>query len=338
VSAPGEHWGTTAAGEPVARFTLERAGLRAHLSSFGATLVSLEVPDARGRTADVVLGFDALEDYESPRNPYLGAVVGRCANRIAGARFELDGREVRLTANEGPHHLHGGQCGFDRHAWTGLGGRGLVEFRRRSADGEEGYPGELSVRAFYGLGPGVLEHRLLARPSAPTPCSLTQHSYFNLAGEGTILDHALVVRASRVVVVDEALIPTGELAPVAGTPFDFREPRPIGERIAELEGTAMGGYDVCLVLDPGRGPAAVLRDPRSGRSLTIETDQPGLQLYTGNRLGDLRVRGGVCPPRFGALCLEAQGLPDAVHHPHFPSVIVRPPATFRSRTVWRFGS
>lgn len=338
MKAPGEPWGTTAGGELVEQFTLERSGLRARLSSFGATLVSLEVPDARGRRTDVVLGLDALEDYESPRNPYLGAVVGRCANRIRGARFELDGREHRLSANEGPHHLHGGTRGFDRRAWTGIGGRHLVEFRLRSADGEEGYPGALAVRAFYGLGPGVLELRLLARPAAPTPCSLTQHSYFNLAGEGTILDHELRVRASRYVAVDEALIPTGELPSVAGTPFDFREPRRIGERIALLEATPMAGYDVCLVLDPGAGPAAVLRDPRSGRCLTVETDRPGLQLYTGNRLGELAIRAGVRPPRFGALCLEAQGLPDAVHHPHFPSVIVRPPAGFRSRTVWRFGS
>lgn len=338
MNAPGEPWGTTAGGEPVERFTLERDGLRARLVSFGATLVSLEVPDARGRRADVVLGFDTLADYEFARNPYLGAVVGRCANRIRGASFELDGREHRLSANEGAHHLHGGERGFDRRAWTGLAGRQLVEFRRLSADGEEGYLGALAVRAFYGLGPGVLEHRLRARPTAPTPCSLTQHSYFNLAGDGTILDHELYVRASRHVVVDDALIPTGVLAPVDGTPFDFREPRRIGERIAALEATPMRGYDVCLVLDPGPGPAAVLRDPRSGRRLTITTDQPGLQLYTGNRLGALVTRGGLCPPRFGAVCLEAQGLPDAVHHAHFPSVIVRPPSTFRSRTVWRFGN
>jgi aldose 1-epimerase len=343
VSVRREPWGSTSDGEPVELVTLERGPLRARLTSFGATLVALEVPDRHGERADVVLGFDTLAEYESPHNPYCGGLIGRCANRIAGARFTLDGREHVLAANEGRNHLHGGARGFDRRPWT----PGIVErslsLRLVSPNGEEGYPGALDVSALYTLGPPVARARMLgmqlsALTSAPTLCNLTQHAYFNLAGQGTILDHELQISASRFVAVDDVLVPTGEIADVAGTPFDFRTPRRIGERLAALEATAARGYDVCFVLDgpPFRAPAARLVDPATGRALEVLTDQPGLQLYTGQHLAGLDGKGGHAIARFGGVCLEAQGLPDAVHHAHFPSVVLRPGQFYRQVVVWTF--
>ena len=348
MSVRREPWGSTRAGEPVELVTLDHGRVRARCTNFGATLVSLEVPDRAGELGDVVLGFDSLAEYESERNPYCGGVVGRCANRIGGARFTLDGREVRLTANEGANHLHGGARGFDRRLWTTREARGSsVHFDLHSADGDEGYPGALDVSAGYHLGPVaegqstfVVGVQLLAHVHAPTPCSPTQHGYFNLAGSGSVLDHTLEVFASRYVVVDAELVPTGELASVAGTPFDFRRPRRIGARIAALEATPARGYDVCFVLD-GAGwhaPAARLHDPRSGRTLEIHTQQPGLQLYTGNRLDGLRGKRGARHERFAGACLETQGLPDAVNHPHFPSVVLRPHAPAHFTTVWLFSA
>jgi aldose 1-epimerase len=337
-----EPWGKTSSGEPVELFTVESGAVLAHLASFGATLVSLEVPDRHGERANIVLGFDTLAEYESPANPYFGALVGRCANRIAGARFTLDGREHVLTANEGRNHLHGGRRGFDRRAWSAKPRHGGgVTFRLRSPDGDEGYPARLEVTASYALPAPGAEHpmlgvQLLAHAGAPTLCNLTQHSYFNLAGSGTILEHELEIHASRTVIVNDELLPTGELARVDGTPFDFRTPCRIGERIGALATAAARGYDVCFVLDDFH--AATLRDPHSGRTLAIHTNQPGLQLYTGNRLGSLAVRGGVVPPRFGAVCLETQGLPDAVHHAQFPSVVLRPGEPYHSITTWLFSA
>ena len=341
-----ERWGERD-GELVELLTLESGGLCARLTSFGATLVSLEVPDRHGERADVVLGFDTLSEYDSPHNPYFGGIVGRCANRIAGAHFTLDGREHVLTANEGKNHLHGGARGFDRRPWTVQATRGSsVLFRLQSSAGDEGYPGELDVSAAYSLGPAAAEQQvflvgiqLLALARAPTVCNLTNHAYFNLAGAGTILDHELEINASRYLVVDAELLPTGELASVAGTPYDFRTPRRIGERIRELEATPARGYDLCYALDGSLATAAaLLRDPRSGRTLELHTDQPGLQLYTGNNLDGVRGKGGQSYPRFGGLCLEAQGFPDAVHHAHFPAVVLRPGRPYHGTSVWRFAS
>jgi aldose 1-epimerase len=223
---------------------------------------------------------------------------------------------------------------------------GGVRFRLRSPDGDEGYPGNLEASAHFDLrsssggAGGSIRVQLLARTDAPTACNLTQHAYFNLAGYGTILDHELEVFASRFVVVDDEFLPTGELASVERTPFDFRTPRRIGERIGALEAPPARGYDLCYVLD-GTGfhaPAARLRDPRSGRRLEIQTDQPGLQLYTGNHLDTLPGKGGRVIPRFGGLCLETQRFPDAVHHAHFPSVVLRPGERYASTTVWRLSA
>jgi aldose 1-epimerase len=325
--------------EPVELFTLESGELRARITSFGATLVALEIPGGRGERADVVLGFDGLAGYESAHNPYFGGLVGRCANRIAGARFTLDGRKHRLSANEGRNHLHGGRRGFDRRPWRALSVRddGLV-LHLRSPAGEEGYPGRVDVQASFTLSTDALALHLEGTSDAPTPLALTQHVYFNLAGSGTILDHVLEVFSERIVVVDDALLPTGELAGVAGTVFDFRSPARIGERIEALRATPAGGYDVCYALDkpPGTlGLAARLREPGSGRVLELLTSEPGLQLYTGNRLDGLAGKGGRPIERFGGVCLEAQHFPDAVNHAGFPSVVLRPRERYRHDTVWR---
>lgn len=344
MSARREPWGTTREGEPVELYTLEQGALRARFASFGATLVSLEVPDRRGERADVVLGFDTLAEYESPANPYFGGLVGRSANRIAGARFTLDGREHALAANEGNHHLHGGLRGFDRRVWRGElhASRTAVRFERVSPDGEEGYPGNLRISAEYALERDRLVLTCAATTDATTLVNLVQHSYFNLAGAGTVLEHELEVRAERVLELDAQLLPTGRILRTAGTPFDFTPGRTIGERLAALVDTPAGGYDVCFALPcgwaTGRRLACVLREPVSGRELRLETTAHGLQLYTGNRLSDLCGKGGRVAPRFGGLCLEAQGLPDAIHHEGFPSAVLRPGQRYAQTTTWAFSA
>jgi len=341
MDARSEPWGRTAAGEPVVLVTLERDGVRARLSSFGATWVSFELPDRAGETEDVLLGFDSLAGYESPRNPYLGGLVGRCANRIGGARFRLDGREFPLSANEGRHHLHGGRRGFDRRVWRAeLDRTGCaVRFERESPDGEEGYPGRLDVRATYALGPGgALTLECEAGCDAPTVFNPTQHAYFDLSGTGSILEHELELCAARLVAVDPELIPTGELEPVQGSPWDFRSPHAIGARIEALRASPARGYDLCYVLDPdapardGMRRAARLSDPCSGRTLELCTSLPGLQLYTGNHLDGLEGRGGRHYRRHAGLCLETQRFPDSPNRPAFPSVVLRPDQRYLERT------
>jgi len=337
VSAPRvEDWGATSRGERALLFTLEGDGIRARVSNFGATLVSLEIADRKGDFVDVVLGFDTLAEYESPKNPYIGGIIGRVANRIAGANFELDGRRHVLEANAGRHHLHGGSRGFDRVAWKASPGdraSGLT-LRRQSPQAEQGYPGNLDVSVTYALGPARrLEISYVAESDAPTPVNLTQHSYFNLAGGGTILDHVLEVPAARFVVVDDELIPTGELRDVEQTEFDFRTPRRVGERGS--------GYDICYALGESAWKskpvfACRLTEPRSGRVLEVEAMQPGLQLYTGQHLSDLQGRLGRPIPRYGGLCLESQHFPDSVHHESFPATVLRPGDKYRTLTSWRF--
>ncbi|TAJ08200.1 MAG: galactose mutarotase [Planctomycetota bacterium] len=338
MKATCEPWGESD-GVAVERYVLERDGIRATFTNFGAALIALEVPDRNGARADVVLGFDSLAEYASPRNPYFGSIVGRCANRIAGARFELDERAHVLAANEGRHHLHGGVRGFDRRAWSAEldAHAARVVFARTSPAGEEGYPGALRVLATYALSPGgVLELEISAACDAPTLWNPTQHSYFNLAGlGGDVGEHRLEVRASRVLAVDAELIPTGELIAIDGARVDLR-------------GATGAGLDHCFALDAaaarGRDASATprlacrLTEPRSGRVLEIEATQPGLQVYTGNGLGELVGKRGVRYPRHGGICLETQGFPDAVHHAHFPSVVLRPGERRRDVTRWRFSA
>ena len=278
--------------------------------------MSLLAPDRHGRVANVVIGFDTAQAYR-PNPRYLGAIVGRCANRIGNARFTLDGTTYRLAANVGTNHLHGGVKGFDQRVWRAASGASELELRYRSPDGEEGYPGTLDVRVTYTLTErNELLVEYFATTDKATPVNLTQHSYFNLAGAGDVLGHVLQIDADAITPVDENLIPTGEIMPVAGTEFDFRSPMAIGARRGGL-------YDHNFVLrrEGGGGSARVI-EPVSGRTLTVRTTEPAVQLYTGYRPG---------------LCLETQHFPDAPNRPDFPSTIVRPGESYDSRTVFEFG-
>jgi aldose 1-epimerase len=342
-------------GTPVERFTLDNGRMTVSILTYGGIVQSVRVPDRDGRVEEVALGFGALSGYTSPAyaasSPYFGALVGRYANRIARGRFTLDATEHRLALNDPPNTLHGGARGFDRHVWAARelpeeDGRGGVELRTVSADGEEGYPGTLEVTATYVLdGADRLRVQLTATTDAPTVVNLTSHAYWNLAGAGagTILGHEAQVDAARFVAVDDTLIPTGELRPVAGTPLDFRVPHALGERIDSDDDQLRraGGYDHCWVLDGGGGApaqAARLRDPSSGRELTVLTDQPGLQLYSGNFL-DGTLTGHTGPYGFReGVALEAQHLPDSPNQPAFPSTVLRPGERYAATTVFAFSA
>jgi aldose 1-epimerase len=322
------------------------SGVAVELIEIGAAISRIQAPDRDGNVADVTLGFEDVEAYlENPS--YFGCAVGRVANRIAGAKFELDGETYELAANDGPNALHGGPGGYCKVLWTGesvpSAEGAAVRFTYTSPDGEEGYPGTLEAAVTYTLdAEGALRLDYEATTDAPTPVNLTNHSYFNLAGagSGTILDQELQLRASRYTPVDETLIPTGELAPVADTPFDFTTPTAIGARIEAVGGNPVG-YDHNYVLDAEGGGlelAARVHDPASGRVMEVLTTEPGIQFYSGNFLdGSLTGRGGAYP-QYAALCLETQHFPDSIHQPDFPSVVLRPGETFSSTTVYRFST
>jgi aldose 1-epimerase len=341
-------------GTDVEVFTLTNAkGLEVRAIEYGAIVVSLRTPDRAGRVADIVLGYDALPGYVANNSPYLGAVVGRYANRIARGRFTLDGREYTLATNNAPNHLHGGVKGFDKVVWggepvDGPAGPG-VAFTYASRDGEEGYPGTLNARVTYSLSDrGELTVDYHAVTDKPTVVNLSQHSYFNLSGgERDILGHELTIHADRYTPVDDTLIPTGELAPVEGTPLDFRKAVAVGARIneAHVQLKRGQGYDHNFVLvgptTDGAKPlrkAARLVDPVSGRTLDISTTEPGVQFYSGNFLdGTIKGKGGRAYTRRSGLCLETQHFPDSPNRPEFPSTVLRPGAEYRSRTVFSFG-
>jgi aldose 1-epimerase len=307
------------------------------------------VPDRSGHPADVVLGYDSLQGYLTA-SPYFGAIVGRYANRIARGRFTLDGRTYRLATNDGPNHLHGGVKGYDKVVWRARsfqrGDTAGVRLEHTSPDGDEGYPGTLRVAVTYTLTPAnklVVDYE--AASDRPTPVNLSQHSYFNLSGEGSgdILQHVLTIRADRYTPVDTTLIPTGELAPVAGTPFDFRTPTAIGARISQsnVQLRRGKGYDHNFVLNrtgTGLQHAHRVLDPRTGRTLDIATTEPGLQFYSGNFLdGSIAGKAGHVYGHRSAIVLETQHFPDSPNHPGFPSTILRPGREYRSRTVFAFG-
>jgi aldose 1-epimerase len=321
--------------------------------TYGAIIQSLKVADRAGTIGDIVNGFDTLADYlKDP--PYFGAVVGRYGNRIGGARFTLDGKTYRLAANDGANHLHGGRKGFDKLVWTGApveraDGAG-VELKLTSPDGDEGYPGTLQLTVTYVLGnDDALAVDYAATTDKPTHVNVTQHSYFNLAGEGsgTIDGHVMQIHADRYTPVVKGLIPTGELAPVDGTPFDFRTPTPIGARIADPHPQMQlgGGYDHNWVINRPAGAAAdalapvlTVTEPTTGRTMTVESTEPGLQFYTGNFLdGTLVGKSGRPYVKRAAFCVETQHFPDSPNKPDFPSTVVRPGAEYRTRTVFRFG-
>jgi len=328
-------------GQKVDIYTITNShGIEARLMTYGATLVSLKTPDRTGRTADILLGFDDLASYLSGTS-YLGATVGRYANRIADARFSLNGVSHQLAANDGRNSLHGGAKGFDKRVWKAeAAGDGTVRMSYVSADGEEGYPGQVSAQATYRLGEDdTLSVTYEATTTAPTPVNLVNHAYFNLTGDRSkdIIGHQLRVAASSFTPVDATLIPTGEVRPVAGTPFDFRTPQLIGARIAGPDEQLVRGhgYDHNWVLDkptPGAlSLAAIVTDPESGRSLEVRTTQPGIQFYSGNFLD------GVFSRRTG-LCLETQHFPDSPNHANFPDTILRPGETYRETTLFAFGT
>lgn len=323
-------------------------GMEAKVSSYGAILTALTVPDREGRGADVVLGFDRLEDYLKG-HPYFGTTTGRVANRIAGGVFELNGTTYNLAKNNGPNHLHGGDVGLDKKAWNAVAesstgtGPVSVALTHLSPDGDEGYPGNLDLKVVYSLtADNELRIDYEATTDQPTPVNLTNHSYFNFSDPGRhdILDHELTLNADHYTPVDETSIPTGEIRAVAGTVMDFREPTRIGDRIEKLEGDP-GGYDHNYVLNqatPGTlSLAARVRDPKSGRVMEIHTTEPGIQLYTANYLdGSLTGKGGAVYAKRHAFCLETQHFPDSVHHPGFPPIILQPGETYRQTTVHRF--
>ncbi|MEU6282169.1 aldose epimerase family protein [Streptomyces sp. NPDC047028] len=320
-----ELFGTLSDGTKVHRWTLQRAGTRVEVLTYGGIVRSAEVPDRDGRPANVVLGFADLDGYLAHPEPYFGALVGRYANRIAGARFPLDDRTYALVPNSGPHSLHGGERGFDKRGWAAEPVAHGVRLSRVSPHGEEGFPGRLEVSAMYTLdASGGLRIAYEAVTDAPTVINLTSHSYFNLAGSGYAGGHELRLAASRYTPVDAGLIPTGALEDVAGSRFDFREPRETG-----------AGYDHNFVLDKGLTespePVAELHDPASGRTLTVSTTEPGLQLYTADHLT------APFAPVDG-IALETQHFPDSPHHPGFPGTVLRPGRVFRSETVYGFSA
>jgi aldose 1-epimerase len=341
-----EPFGRLADGTEVHRWTLARGTTVVKVLDYGGIVQWLELPDRDGHRANVSLGFGTLDAYVAG-SPYFGALVGRFGNRIAGGRFTLDGTEYRLPVNDGPNSLHGGGDGFDRQVWdvAPAGPAGLT-LRHTSPAGTAGYPGTLRVRVDYTLDEaGALRIDYEATTDAPTVLNPTSHIYFNLAGEGSgsVHDHRLGLAAARYLPVDEHLIPTGEAAPVEGTPFDFRRAKPVGRDLREAHPQLLRaqGFDHTFVLDKGVTAtpehAATLFDPASGRVLTVATTEPGLQFYSGNFLdGTLAGPAGRTYRQGDGLCLETQHFPDSPNQPAFPSTVLRPGETFRSTTVYGF--
>jgi aldose 1-epimerase len=337
-------FGTTRAGERVVEYTLTNPeGISTSILTWGGIIRTLSTPDRNGILADIVLGFDSLEPYED-RHPYFGTITGRFANRIARGQFTLDGATYTLATNNGPNHLHGGINGFDRKVWTATSsstsGAVHLTLSYLSPDGEEGYPGELSTTVTYTItSENSLEIDYQATTTKATPVNLTNHAYFNLAGHdsGDVLLQELVIAADRMVPVDETSIPLGPLTSVANTPFDFRTPHTIGERIADVG----IGYDHTYVLSDTPRPlttAARATDQKSGRVVEILTTEPGVQLYTGNYLdGSVTGKGGTPYKKHAGFCLETQHFPDSVNQPSYPSTILRPGERFCSTTVIRCG-
>lgn len=344
-------FGTTPDGQKVELYTLANSrGAVAKITNYGATLTELHMPDRNGNLADVVLGFDTLEGYLGEDNPFFGTNAGRVANRIAKGRFVLDGRHYTLATNNETNHLHGGVKGFDKVVWTAepqatSKGPGL-KLTYRSRDGEEGYPGNLETTIVYTL---TNDNELLVEMSAvtdaPTIVNIAHHTYWNLGGHksGDVLGHTLKLHADRYTPADDTLIPTGEIAAVKGSPFDFTAPKPLGKDIAafkvESQKQTGGGYDVNFVLNdasPKLHPCAVLTDPKSGRTMEILTTDPGVQLYTGNWMEGIKGKAGAVYNQHHGVCLETQKFPDAINHPNFPSIVLRPGQVYKHAMVHRF--
>lgn len=344
-------FGKTSDGTPVETYTLtNKNNVVVKLMTLGATITEINVPDKNGKFANVVFGFDDVAGYQSDRNQYFGCTVGRVANRIAKGEFTVEGTRYKVALNNGPNHLHGGEKrSLDKVVWkamlskTSKGISGIV-FSYTSPEGEEGYPGNLKIDVTYWLSDANeigIEYR--ATTDKPTPVNLTNHSYFNLAGAGTatVLDHELKVDAKEYVPVNETLIPTGKFDPVAGTVFDFTRPTRIGARIEKLYDTGAKGYDHCYVLTKREKTpsfAAKLRDPQSGRTMTVLTTQPGIQVYTGNFLFGQKGAGGKEYKLRSGVCLETGDFPDAINQPAFPSILLRPGMAYQHTCVYAFST
>jgi aldose 1-epimerase len=344
MSIQRQSFGKTPQGQEVDLFVLRpRDGkLAAKMITYGGHVTELHAPDRQGNPGDVVLGFDRLDQYLKDTS-YIGSLVGRFANRIAGGRFTLDGAEYHLPVNNGPNTLHGGTVGFNRVLWKAQPRESdpncpALELRYTSPDGQDGFPGTVEVTVIYTLSGDSLRIGYTATTDRATPVNLTNHSYFNLRGPGSgdVLGHVLMLNASRYTPVDDTLIPTGEIAPVKGTPLDFTSPTPVGRRISQVSG---GGYDHNFVLDTNGDlskPAGRVHEPTSGRVLEFFTTEPGVQFYSGNFLNGSAHGIGGAYGKHGALCLEAQHFPDSVHRPGFPNTILRPGQTYRQTTIYRF--
>ncbi|HUQ48070.1 MAG TPA: aldose epimerase family protein [Gemmatimonadaceae bacterium] len=347
-------FGPPVGGAPVEVFTIANdRGVEVGITNYGARITTIYTPDRAGEREDIVLGFDNLEQYIDDTS-YFGAVVGRYGNRIAGGRFNLDGKSYELAVNNGPNTLHGGLRGFDKAVWTPTifenEGASALALEHTSADMDEGYPGNLQAQVTYTL---TVDDNLIVDYSATTdkatPVNLTQHTYWNLSGNAKrdILEHELTINADSMTPVDSTLIPTGEIVPVAGSPFDFRKPAAIGRRINESPNEQLlngGGYDHNFVLSRGDAPpgamfhAARVRDPSTGRTLDIITTEPGLQFYSGNFLdGSITGKAGAAYRHRYGMALETQHFPDSPNQPNFPSTILRPGERYSSRTEFRFG-
>jgi aldose 1-epimerase len=338
-------WGKTADGVPVPIYTLTSGQIEVRVMAYGAHLVSVKAPDRNGKMADVVLGYDDLSTYLKTPNAYIGAIVGRYGNRIAQGKFTIDGNSYQIPLNNGPNALHGGPKGFDQYVWQAHEVPGGVEFTLVSPDGDMGFPGTLTAKVRYTLNGATLRIDYTATTDKPTVVNLTNHAYYNLHGDdqGNILDQKIEIAADRFTPVNSTLIPTGELTPVAGTPLDFLKPEVIGARInadnQQLKIAA--GYDFNYVVNGKPGTlrlAAIVTDPVSGRKLTVETTEPGVQFYSGNSLnGSLTGRHGVKYEKHSGFCLETEHFPDSPNEPNFPSTVLRPGETMHSTTTLTFG-
>jgi aldose 1-epimerase len=336
-------FGMSPEGDSIMLYTLKNErDIIVTITNYGGIITGIYTPDKNGKSTNITLGFDKLEPYLAP-HPHFGALVGRYANRIAGAGFDLDGVHYTLAANDGNNSLHGGLKGFDKKLWTpeviNCDERAALSLTYLSPDGEEGYPGNLKVTVTYELLMDQFYITYEAETDKATVLNLSNHTYFNLAGEGTILDHILYLNASRYTPVNDELIPTGELANVEGTPFDFRKPHVIGDRFDQVGGNP-AGYDHNFVIDGPEGEmklAAKVMDPKSGRFLEVTTTQPGVQFYTGNFLDGSLSSGDFRFVQHSGFCLETQHFPDSPNQPDFPSTVLRPGEKFVSQTIWKFG-
>ena len=348
VSTP---FGTLQDGRAVAIHTLTNAkGVEVRIMDYGAAIVSWKTPDRSGKTADIVLGFDTLAEYEKP-HPFFGVIAGRYANRIAKGKFTIDGQEYQLPVNNGPNSLHGGKKGFDKKLWSVKSaslqdGVPTLVLAYTSPDGEEGYPGKLDCQVSYSLNDkNELAIRYTATTDKPTVVNLTNHSYFNLGGDGSgpVTSHIARFYCSRFTPTDKDLIPTGKIDDVTGTPLDFLQPAPIGARIGETSFPPIaygGGYDHNFIIDGTPGtlrPAALITDPATGRTLECLTTEPAVQLYTANGMSGVPGKSGHTYGKYGGFCLETQHYPDSPNQPEFPSTVLRPGSTYQHTCIYRTG-